>query len=112
MNTAENTRHEKLIVHTLPSGWGLPSISPFCLKLETHLHIVGRSAQVVVDATPFRAPKRKLPYIEHEGRTIGDSGFIIEYLNQKFGDDLDRDLSASDKATALAFRRLCEENLY
>jgi hypothetical protein len=28
----------ELIVHHLPGAWGLASVSPFCLKLDTYLH--------------------------------------------------------------------------
>jgi glutathione S-transferase len=102
----------ELIVHQLPGAWGLPSISPFCLKLDTYLRMVDIPHRVVVDATPFGAPKRKLPYIEHGGQRIGDSGFIIEYLQREFGCDPDAGLSGEQKAIAHALRRLLEENLY
>jgi glutathione S-transferase len=101
-----------LIVHHLPAAWGLPSISPFCLKLEAYLRLAEIPHRTVIDGTPFRAPKGKLPYIEHDGRKIGDSGFIIEYLVQRFGRDPNAALSAAERAAALALRRLIEENLY
>ncbi len=101
-----------LIVHQIPDGWGLPSIGPFSLKLETYLRIVGIPFETVVDATPFKAPKGKLPWIEHEGRKIGDSGFIIEYLEQRFGCDPNAGLSSGQRAIALAMRRLLEDDLY
>ncbi len=102
----------KLIVHQIPGGWGLPSVGPFSLKLETWLRIAGIPYEAVTDATPFKGPKRKLPWIEHEGRRIGDSGFIIEYLERRFGCDLDEGLTAAERAVAHALRRLMEENLY
>jgi glutathione S-transferase len=102
----------ELVVHQLPGTWGLPSISPFCLKLEVWLRLTGIPFRSVVDATPFGGPKRKLPYIEHEGRKIGDSGFILEYLEGRFGVAPDARLSASERAIAHALRRLVEENLY
>jgi len=102
----------ELIVHQLPGAWGLPSISPFCLKLETYLRIAGIPYRTVVDATPFRGPKGKLPWIEHDGQKLGDSGFIIEYLEARFG-PLPRDgLTSARRAVALSLRRLIEENLY
>ena len=101
-----------IVVHQLPGAWGLPSISPFCLKLETYLRLVGLPFRTVVDATPFRGPKRKLPWIEHEGRKIGDSGFIIEYLEERFGCAPDARLTPAERAIAHALRRLIEENLY
>jgi len=101
-----------LIVHQLPGAWGLASISPFCLKLDAYLRLVGIPFEAVVDATPFRGPKGKLPWIEHEGRKIGDSNFIIDYLQERFGCDGNRGLDATQRATALALRRMIEENLY
>jgi glutathione S-transferase len=101
-----------LIVHQLPGAWGLPSISPFCLKLDIYLRIVDIPFQTVVDATPFRGPKGKLPWVEHEGKKIGDSGFIIEYLEKRFGRDANAGLSAAERAVSLSLRRLIEENLY
>jgi glutathione S-transferase len=101
-----------LIVHQIPSAWGLPSVGPFCLKLETYLRMVQLPYQTVVDATPFRAPKGKLPWVEHEGRRIGDSGLIIEYLEGRFGCDADACLSNNERAITHSLRRLIEENLY
>lgn len=102
----------ELVVHQLPGAFGLPSISPFCLKLDLYLRIVDIPFRTVVDATPFRGPKRKLPWIEHEGKKIGDSGFIIEYLETRFGCDPNAGLSAEERAVSLSMRRLIEENLY
>jgi glutathione S-transferase len=102
----------ELIVHLIPGGWGLSSVGPFSLKLEAYLRIVGIPYQGVADATPFRGPKGKLPWIEHEGRRIGDSGFIIEYLEQRFGCDPNASLTPAERGVALALRRLLEENLY
>lgn len=101
-----------LVVHQLAGAWGLPSISPFCLKLDLYLRMVGIPHRVVVDATPFRGPKGKLPWIEHDGRRIGDSGLIIEYLEYRFGCDANAGLTAAERAVALALRRMIEENLY
>lgn len=102
----------ELIVHQLPGGFGHASISPFCLKLDLHLRLLDIPFRTVVDPTPFKGPKRKLPWIEHAGRRIGDSGFIIEYLVATFGRDADAGLSAAERAVAHALRRLVEENLY
>jgi glutathione S-transferase len=102
----------ELIVHQIPPGWGLPSVGPFSLKLEAWLRIAGIAYRAVAEPTPFRGPKGKLPWIEHEGRRIGDSGFIIEYLIERFGRDPNAGLSPSERAASLALRRLVEENLY
>jgi len=101
-----------LVVHQLPGAWGLPSISPFCLKLDLYLRIVKVPFRVVVDGTPFRGPKGKLPWIEHDGKKIADSGFAIEYVERTFGCDANAGLSPAERGVALALRRLIEENLY
>lgn len=102
----------ELIVHHLPGAWGLPSVSPFCLKLDTYLRIVDLPFEVAIDKVPFGAPKKKLPYIEHRGRRIGDSAFAIDYLESEFDVDGNAGLSAEQRAVALALQRLLEENLY
>jgi len=108
----EGRNSSDLIVHQLPGAWGLPSVSPFCLKLDAYLRIANIPFQAVVDATPFKAPKGKLPWIEHEGKKIGDSGFIIEYLESRLDCDPNGGLASAERAVARAFRRLIEENLY
>jgi glutathione S-transferase len=90
---------------------GLPNASPFCMKVETCLRMMGLPYQAV-SAMPMKAPKGKLPYIEDDGITVADSGMIFDYLRGKYGDRLDGRLLASDRAIALALRRLMEENLY
>ena len=101
-----------VVVHELRGAWGLPSISPFCLKLQTWLRIAGVPYSSVADATPFGAPKGKLPFIEHDGRRIGDSGLAIDYLSRRLGRDPDTTLDAVSRGTAVALRRMVEENLY
>lgn len=92
--------------------WGLPNVSPPCMKLETYLRMAKIPYEIVPNADIRKAPKGKMPFIEHEGKLMGDSNLIIEYLKEKFGDPLDQHLSPSDKAVSLAFRRMLEENLY
>lgn len=93
---------------------GLPNASPFCMKLETWL----RMAQLPYEAPPpalrdvGRAPKGKMPYIVDGGKTLADSTFIIDDLKATYGDRLDAWLTGEQRAVALAFQRLMEENLY
>ena len=101
-----------LIVHHLGGAWGLPSVSPFCLKLDAYLRLAGIEHRAVVDATPFGAPKGKAPWIEHDGKKIGDSSFIVDYLREHFPVDPDAALSPAEKGAARGLKRLIEENLY
>lgn len=102
----------ELTAYHLPGRWGLVSVSPFCLKLDAFLRMTGIPHRSVIAATPFAGPKKKAPWIEHEGRTIGDSAFIIAYLIERFGVDPDAALPPAQRGQAVAIQRLVEENLY
>jgi glutathione S-transferase len=99
-------------VHQFAPAFGLPNASPFCMKLETYLRMAGLPFELVNDGNVMRAPKGKLPFIDDGGTLLADTHFIIEYLKQRYGDPLDADLGARDRALATAFERLIEEDLY
>ncbi|MEO0457508.1 MAG: glutathione S-transferase family protein [Cyanobacteria bacterium P01_A01_bin.114] len=101
-----------ITLYQYPSGLGIRNVSPFCLKLETYLRMADLPYQLAPDADVRKSPKGKLPYIQDQGRTIADSGLIIDYLKATYGDPLDGHLSVQERATVLAFRRLMEEHLY
>ena len=92
--------------------WGLPNASPFCMKLETYLRLTKLPYENAYTSDPRKAPKGKFPYIKDGTTTLGDSGLIIAYLKDRYGDPLDAALPASERATALAFERLLDEHLY
>jgi glutathione S-transferase len=102
----------KLIAYHLPGAWGLPSVSPFCLKLDAWLRMAGIEHESVIATTPFGGPKGKAPWIEHNGRKIGDSTFIILYLKEQYGVDPDVHLTPEQRGLAVAIQRLIDENLY
>ena len=97
-------------------AWDLPDISPYVTKLVAYLKIKKISYEYInQDLTKLDddAPYGKLPYvIDDDGIKIGDSQKIIEYLESKSSDPLDKGLSASDKAVCLAFERMTCEHLY
>ncbi len=99
-------------LHQFKAAWGLPNPSPFCMKVETYLRMAGLPYEIVEDTLPFKAPKKKLPYIEDGAKLIADSGFIIDYLKATYGDPLDGNLAAPERAMAHALRRMLEENFY
>lgn len=102
----------QLKVYHLPGMWGLPSVSPFCLKLDAFLRMSGIEHESRTAGTPFGAPKRKAPWIEHNGMALGDSALIISYLKSHFGVDPDAQLSPAQRGQGVAIQRLVEENLY
>ena len=92
-------------------AWGLPNISPACMKLESFLRI----NELDYEIAPFDlsvAPTGKVPYIEDEGVLLGDSTLIIEHLKNKYQRDLDAHLSPAEKAVSVAFRRMLKEHTY
>jgi glutathione S-transferase len=93
-------------------AFGLPNASPFCMKLETYLRMVGLPFELVNNGNVMKAPKRKLPYIDDGGTIVADTSFVIDYLKGRYGDPLDAALSLRERAVATAFQRLIEENLY
>jgi glutathione S-transferase len=90
----------------------LPNASPFCMKLEMYLRLAKIPYEIVITPRPSQAPKGKLPFIEDNGKTIGDSKFIIAYLKKQYGDPLDGHLTNEQQALALAIQCLLEEHFY
>ncbi len=94
-----------------PVAWGTPNLSPFCIKLESYLRMVGLPYQVK-PGDLRQSPKGKVPYVEIDGKIIGDSQFIIEYLKSTRGDTLDANLTPEQLAIGHAVRRMLEEATY
>lgn len=92
--------------------YGLPNVSPFCMKVETYLRMakIPYAMQFIKD--PRKAPKTKLPYIVDNDKTIADSSFIIEYLEHAYDVQLDRDLSGYQQGVARMITGALEERLY
>ncbi|XP_076813696.1 failed axon connections homolog [Clavelina lepadiformis] len=86
-----------------------PTASPFVLKLLTYLRMTGLKYKSV--HTLKMSSKGKHPFIVYKGKEIADSTLIIQFLNNEFNKDLNTSLNAVERATSLAFQRLCEENL-
>lgn len=99
-------------LHQFAPAFGLPNASPFCMKVETYLRMAGLPHELVNSGDIFRAPKKKLPFIDDGGELVADSTLIIDHLKSRHGDPLDGGLSALDRAVGTAFQRLFEENLY
>jgi glutathione S-transferase len=100
-----------ITVYKFASAWGQPDLSPFVLKLETYLRMAGIDYQGK-PGNPRESPKGKLPYLDHDGKRIGDSSFIIEHLKSSFGDKLDAKVAAVERARATAYQAMLEEQLY
>ncbi|XP_074641815.1 failed axon connections homolog [Tubulanus polymorphus] len=99
-----------VIVFHIGKGPGAPTLSPFSLKLLTYLRMAGIPYQTVCGRN--FSSKGKIPWVIYNGTVVEDTEFITRYFNENFEIDLNKHLSAQEKATSLAFRRLIEEHLF
>lgn len=100
-------------LHQFAPAFGLPSASPFCMKLETWLRMAGVPYELDNRGAVTESPKGKLPFIVDEDGTVrGDSQQIIEHISARIGDPLDAELTPLARAQGTAFQRLFEESLY
>ena len=100
-----------IVLYTFGPLWGLPDPSPFVTKTAVQLKMSGLAFRTEKSRPP-EAPKGKLPFIEDNGVLIGDSVFIREHLERKYGVDLDAGLTPHQRALAWAAERVAEDHLY
>ena len=98
-------------LYTFGPHFGQPDPSPFCIKALVLLKMSGQEFETR-NANLRKAPKGKAPYIRDGDELIGDTTFIRWYLEERYGVDFDPGLSASGKAIAWAFEKMCEEHIY
>ena len=93
--------------------WGLPSPSPFCLKLETWLRMEGIPYTPIALTKPPQSRTGKVPYILHgNGSTLADSNRIIETVAAERGIDLAYGATPEQQSRAHVILRTIEESLY
>ena len=85
--------------------------SPFCMKVEGYCKLA-KVPYRVVSTLAHKGPRGKLPFIEDNGKIIADSGFILSYLKENYGDPLDNALTEAQKALGHLLTQACEESLY
>src|SRR5206468_6943525 len=100
-----------IVLYNFGALWGLPDPSPFVVKSEVQLKLSGLPYRTEKSRPP-EGPKGKLPYIEDAGVLIGDSTFIREHIERKYGVDLDAGLSAQQRAIAWIVERVVEDHVY
>jgi glutathione S-transferase len=110
-NIVTNAAVAPVVVVQFPDLWGR-NVSPFGLKLEAWLRLADIPYTVEPSTDLRKAPKGKLPYIRDEGRLIGDTTLIIDYLKASRGIDPDAGLDPRERAEALMLQRLLEDHFY
>jgi glutathione S-transferase len=82
------------------------------MKLETYLRMANLSYESNFINNPQQAPKGKLPYIQIDGVNYPDSELIIDALKKRYGDVLDKDLTAEQQALAVLLDNTFCERMY
>ena len=101
-----------LRVFTFSPDWGLPTNGPFALKLMAWLELAGLPYEQVVENNSSKGPKGKSPWVEIDGKPMGDSELIIEELGRRHSIDLDEGLTPEQRGIGLAWRRTFEEHFH
>jgi glutathione S-transferase len=91
-------------------NFGLPETSPYVTKTEVQLRMAGLAYEKR-KAQPSQGPKGQIPFIEDDGRVIGDSAFIRMHLEAEYDIDFDAGLSALERAQALAIELMVDHEL-
>jgi len=84
----------------------IPSVSPFCLKVETWLRMTGLKYENVDHKVRYKSKKGQLPFIELNGQEIADSDIIIRELSTKFEKNLDEGLTAEQRNISHALQSM------
>lgn len=116
----------ELILHRWPGAWGLPSLSPECVVLETYLRLAGLRFMCEDCETPYASPSGQLPALDQDAEMVGgtvsdgDDGVdlkrdpstalyrIVEHLRRKVKD---LDAHVVDRGSLAAYTALVEARL-
>ncbi len=102
-----------IVLHVTPRiGWGLLGPSPFCVKLEVILRMRGDAYELRPTLSTARSPRGKLPWIEHAGQRVADSGVIVQRLERASDVLGEAEVPPDARARAHLTQRTVEESLY
>lgn len=88
----------------------LPSLSPYCLKVETWLRLAGIKYENVDHKMKYKSKKGQLPFVEVNGEEIADSAIIIKELGARYNQDLDTGLTPEQRNVAHATISMIENH--
>ena len=102
----------KMILHQFPRAPTIPSVSVFCLKLETFIRMAGYEYEN--DPVNWKGPGGKSPWMTIGDEAVGDSQGIIDLLAKRHPEkaNFDSDLTPQQKAIGKAMRQMLEEKVY
>ena len=92
---------------------GMYDPSPFVLKVAAFMRMANVPFSFNGNVNHvFKAPKKKLPYINDNGTLVCDSTFIISYLKTHYATEFDAHLTAQQQACAHLIGKSLDENFY
>uniref|UniRef100_A0A0R3RN14 Thioredoxin-like_fold domain-containing protein n=1 Tax=Elaeophora elaphi TaxID=1147741 RepID=A0A0R3RN14_9BILA len=98
-------------LYQFPRVKHIPSISPFCLKLETWLRMADIQYENVCSWT-IRSLEGTLPFLEYNGKEYPDSTLAIRDMTAIFAkESMENHLNDEQKAIARAFEAMAENSL-
>jgi len=100
-----------ILLYQFKPGLDIPNPSNFCMKVETYLKMAKLPYEAINDNNWAKAPTRKLPCIEDDGRLVWDSQKIIEYLKDEYGNAVDAHLTDEQLAIGYAAQAIAEDRL-
>ncbi|XP_036173893.1 failed axon connections homolog isoform X2 [Myotis myotis] len=89
---------------------GVPSLSPFCLKMETYLRMADLPYQNYFGGK--LSAQGKMPWIEYNHEKVSGTEFIIDFLEEKLGVNLNKNLGPQERAISRAVTKMVEEHFY
>ena len=92
-------------------AFGLPTFTPFGLKLIAYMRLAGLDFRLVEEHDPRRGPKGKFPWLVDGPVQVADSDFVVRHLIAHHGADLDAGLDHHQRVVGHALRRMIEESL-
>uniref|UniRef100_A0A914XXT9 Uncharacterized protein n=1 Tax=Panagrolaimus superbus TaxID=310955 RepID=A0A914XXT9_9BILA len=101
---------EKDVVYLvqIPRAGAIPSVSPYCLKLETWLRMANIPYRNISNEFSHVSHKGQVPFVELNGRQYADTNHIITDLTKTFNVQLDSHLSEKEWADMQAYHCLVE----
>jgi len=107
-----NYEEDTVYLYCTPRSSLLPSLSPFCLKVESWLRLAGLKYEVVEHNMKLRSRKGQLPFVEVTGEEIADSAVIIKELSRRNSVDLDADLTSQQRGVASCATAMLENHFF
>ncbi len=96
-------------------GIGAIELSPVSLKVECYLRMAGLSYQSVYNGfiRHGQSPTKQVPFItDTDGTVVAESEQIIVYLENKYGNRLNGNLTSEQKAIGHGVHRICDQSIY